>query len=316
MSRPEPLLGRRFMYEAGRIDRRWGRERAAAFREFRENIESGAYAFEGSPCFCGSGQDILISETDRYGNYYPFVICRGCGTMRANPRMSAKAYAEFYSREYRTLYGDNEVDKERLYLSRVEQGGEVYRFISAKVKLPKGAVVFDIGCNMGAMLLPFSRAGCDVSGVDFDAEYIEFGRRKTGLDLAIGSAEKLSSSERKASLILLSHVVEHFLDIDLELRRIGALMLPGAHLYVSLPGTYWWITHVEGGNILGLLQNAHVWQFSLATLNYVMARNGFELLSGDERIEALYVYRGARIDSRSMPPAGECRKAIRYSEGS
>lgn len=311
MDKVKPFLGDRYVYVAGKVHPAMSRKALEALHRIREKIENGVYSYEDSKCVCGGARDLLLSERDRYGNYYPFVICRNCGVMRANPRLSAKAFVEFYSQEYRTLYGDNDSNKEHLYSLRIEQAENVHDFISGKIELPAGGVVYDIGCNMGTMLLPFSRQGCDVMGVDYDAQYIEFGRSKTGLNLEVGGVEKLASLKKKADLIILSHVLEHFLDIGQELKKIAALMRPRAHLYVSLPGTYWWIRHNEGWNILGVLQNAHVWQFSLATLNYVMKMYGFELLYGNEKIEAIYVYSGKEVANKE-PPEREYSKAMSY----
>ena len=147
----EPLLGRRFKYNPDFKNPEMSSLALESLHRVRRKIKDGTYKFEFRPCYCGSEDSILLAEMDRYGNYYPFVLCRRCGIMRANPRLTNESYIDFYTNEYRTLYGDSDRDKEELYLSRVKQSKEVFDFISDHIKLPPNGVVFDIGCNMGTI---------------------------------------------------------------------------------------------------------------------------------------------------------------------
>jgi len=69
-------------------------------------VAAGHYRFESVPCCVCAGTDFApLAEKDRYGLYFPVVVCRGCGLVQTNPRMDEAAYAEFYTAEYRKLYG-------------------------------------------------------------------------------------------------------------------------------------------------------------------------------------------------------------------
>ncbi len=254
---------------------------------------------------------MLLSETDSYGIYYPLVVCKKCGIIRADPRLSGDSYVDFYSNEYRTLYGDDDIDKNELFNIRLKQADEVYGFISSAVKLPREGVVFDIGCNMGTMLLPFHKAGFETFGVDYGTSYIEYGRSKTGLDLEAGGIEKLRG-RKKADLVILNHVFEHFADLGKELNDIRGVTNPGCYIYVALPGTFWWIRNICNGDPLGMFQNAHTWQFSLRSLRYVMECNGFEFVSGNEEVKAIFRKKETAIRERGDVPAGEFDKVLKY----
>lgn len=270
------------------------------------------YVFEDRPCFCGAGDDVTIAERDRYGHYYPLVVCRRCGLIRANPRMSEESYRKFYEHEFRTSYGDDAVDKDTLFTRSLEKGSEVFSFIKGHIDMDSVRTVCDIGCHMGAMLEPFRALGKEVWGVDFDERYLEFGRKRTGSDrFLLGGAGVLAEKRVKADLIILNHVFEHFVDIEKELRTLGGLLAPGGHVFIAVPGTYWWIEHLCGGNVMSLLQNAHTYQFSLATLCYVMECCGFEMACGTQEIKALFC-RAPRARGRDAVPAGEYEKADKY----
>ena len=283
-----------------------------AIKKVREKIVAGEYGFEDVSCFCGSCDDILISGIDRYGLYYPMVICNKCGLMRVNPRMNRESYIKFYSYEYRNVYGEGDEQIDKLFKYRMNQSKRKYSYLMNYVNLPVNAVVFEIGCNFGTMLLPFAEKEYDVYGCDYGGKHIEYGREKTGLkNLFIGGLEKLRETGKKANLVILNHVFEHFLDLEMELRTIREIMKPDGFIFIAVPGTFWWIENICGGNIMGLLQNAHTYQFTLSSLTYVMECCGFKLIYGNEEIKSIF-----RISSifreKMMVPDGEFEKVIVY----
>lgn len=281
-------------------------------RRFDQKISDGIYKYEKCACFCGESDDQLLSTRDIYGNYFPLVICKKCGLIRANPRLTKESYVDFYSFEYRNLYNDNDPGKDQIYPMRIKQGQAVFEQIQRHLALPDQAVVFDVGCNMGTMLLPFHQRGCRVMGVDYGQEHIKYGREKTGLILEIGGAEKLKEFGERADLIILSHVFEHFIGLDEELSKINDVIKPEGYLYISVPGTFWWIKNICAGNIKGVIQNAHTWQFSLATLKYVMECSGYRLVYGDEKITAIFKRDIEHIRSRNNVPENEFKRTVKY----
>ena len=307
----KPCLGNRFLHIPGHSNSVLSAAAAGSKKRVEDKIGSGIYKYVPQGCFCGSNEGMLLSETDSYGIYYPLVICRKCGIIRANPRLSEESYIDFYANEYRTLYGDDDIDKNALFYIRLKQADEVHDFISSAVKLPRAGVVFDIGCNMGTMLLPFHKAGFETYGVDYGASYIEYGREKTGLDLEAGGIEKLRG-RKKADLVILNHVFEHFLDPRKELKDIREITNPGCYLYVALPGTFWWVKNICNGDPLGIFQNAHTWQFSLRSLKYVMECSGFEFVSGNEEVRAIFRKRETTLRVREDVPAGEFDSVLKY----
>jgi 2-polyprenyl-3-methyl-5-hydroxy-6-metoxy-1,4-benzoquinol methylase len=276
----------------------------------REKIKSGLYKFQKSPCFCGSEHSILLAQMDGYGNYYPLVICKKCGLVRADPRLTKDAYIDFYTHEYRTLHGWDDRDKDERWLNKMNQAKKAYEFIKNQIKIPQKSVVFDIGCYMGAMLLPFYEDGHEVMGVDYDKKSIEYGRKKTSLNLEVGNMEKLRDFGKKADLIILNHVLEHLLDLEDELNTIREVMKLNGFIFIAAPGTFW-IHNLSRGNIIAKLQNAHLWQFSLNSLRYVMECCGFELVYGDEEIKSIFRVGNAFREKKDIPEE-ELAKVITY----
>lgn len=310
------LLSSRLAWNNGKIRAKTltiGPKAQATIKRVKEKIARGEYSFEECSCFCGScDSDILISEVDRYGFYYPMIICKICGLMRTNPRMTEESYIHFYIHEYRDAYEEMDIDE--LFAYRMKLGKERYGYLVNSIDLPDNAVIFDIGCGFGTAILPFAEAGHDVYGCDYGIEHIEYGRMKMGLkNLFIGGPEKLLDVGKKADFVILHHVLEHFLDLEGILNQIHDLLKPNGICYVSIPGIYGRVknTFIGANNILHLLQNAHTYQFNLTTLRYVMECCGFEFIKGNEEVESFFK-RSNRYRKKIDCFENECWNILNY----
>ena len=111
-----------------------------------------------------------------------------------------------------------------------------------------------------------------------------------------------------ADVIILNHTLEHLRNPRLELSKIRELLSPHGVLYIALPGIFS-IHNTYGGRLeRGYLQNAHVWHFTLKTLNRLLADAGFKLKYGDEKIVAVY-QKGAEKNS---PPKENSESVKNY----
>jgi SAM-dependent methyltransferase len=306
------LISDRYKYRRGHSDLNLSKNIIAEKKEVERKIANGIYRFESKACFCDSNDSIKIAETDRYGFYYPLVLCKHCGLIRAEPRLTLESYVDFYDKHYRTIYSGDIQNKEEIFKTGIKQGKATYQFISEHLQLKDKSVVMEIGSNMGATLLAFHKRGHEVYGTDYGSENIEFGRKKTGIDsLLIGGIDRLVEVGKKADLVIAHHVLEHLLDMEKEIGEIRKIMKTDAYFYIAVPGTYWWIKNACKGNIKGLLQNAHTYQFSIETLKYIMECCGFELFRGNEEILSLFRV-SDKYRNKGDVPIGESERALNY----
>lgn len=281
-----------------------------ARQRFLEKCDRGYYQFESCACVCGAHDDVIVAEVDKDGLPCQNVICRACGLIRINPRLTQDSYGRFYNDEYRDLYGDLALNEQR-WEGLVRQGEEAFQFFAPHIGREKGTI-FEVGCYMGAYLYPFYRRGWDAAGVDYGSAGIDFGRRISGITtLCHGGLEKLEALDRQADVMLCNHVVEHFADLKCQLARIRQLLKPDGLFVIGLPGLFWWPVYSYGGDCRPLFQTAHCWQFSLAGITEVLEEMGFERVYGDEIIRAVFRKKGeggtaVTRDSR------RAQKAIRF----
>lgn len=267
---------------------------------------TGVYPTEPVACFCGYGGGQTVTETDRYGFAHRMVACPRCGLLRATPRMTADAYRQFYEQEYRQIYDDHDGEGEDdvNFGNSVERGGWLKDFLKQYDCDPK--TVLELGCNAGGWLTPFVGAGATCLGVDYGADRIAYGQRH-GLPIQQGGLEELEQSGIKSDLFILSHVIEHVLDLPDTLARIRSMMTDNGMLFLRAPSLFTWRYEV-------LFQNAHTYQFTAGTLAYVMECCGFEEVYLNERIDSLW-RKSDEFRSRKAIDRDEVYRVMKFISG-
>ena len=248
-------------------------------RQVQWKLAAGEYRTEPVACFCGSSESRLVTDKDRYGLPHAMQMCKHCGILYANPRMTDDSYAEFYAQEYRDIYRTEDDSAEQEFETGAKHAEALRQYLD-ETQSVKPSVVYDIGCNAGGWLKPFFDAGCDVHGVDYGPDRVSFGRER-GLPLSVGSIEVLEIMGSQADLIIMNHVLEHATNLESTLRRVRDLLKPNGLLYVALPG-------LLNADLHYLFQNAHPWQFTAETLTYVMQCCGFEEIQCNHDITSLW----------------------------
>lgn len=288
------MLGQRYLYDGKSILDLNERQKESCKRIIDEQEhENSKYKFEGFQCECGAGEEAfdILAEKDRYGLKNRTVICRKCGLVMTNPRMTQDSYDYFYDKEYGKLYRNHDKMDEEYFMNRVEYGQGGYNYIKANWK---GNIkdVLEIGCAAGGILYYFDFEGCNVTGCDLGSDYISYGQR-LGMDLRQCHSKELLNDGKKYDLIILNHVLEHFLNIEQELDVISKLLKEDGVLFVAVPGIKALVS-TYSNDFLKYLQNAHVYDFTLGTLEQVMNKYGFELIVGNENINSIFKYTGVK----------------------
>lgn len=285
------MLSKRFKYE-GKPIIGLNELQIRMKEQLERKIEEGIYSFEEVPCcVCGSRNFEILSEKDRYGLCVQVVICRGCGLIQTNPRMTQEAYNQFYELEYRKLYvgKDTPADIDDFFRSEYKHGGGgIYRYMRENMKREiSNALIVEIGCGAGGILQYFKYKGNGVYGVDLGSEYIKFGRANYDLDIETGTIDNVLRRGITPDIVIYSHTLEHILSPIEELIKLKSICGPNTYLYIELPGVKN-LAHSYEMNLLKSLQNAHTYYFTLTTLKNVLRKAGWDFISGDEVIQSIF----------------------------
>ena len=262
-------------------------------------VSKGIYRLEKVPCcICGNESFQELARKDRYGLSVSVVICRDCGLIQTNPRMDQCAYDNFYNEEYRKLYVGTEVATENFFKNQYNKGKSIHNFFLKHdliKKSPKDLFIFEVGCGAGGILQYFKEQGFKVKGIDLGKEYLEYGISNYGLELEAGKISEVEL-DVKPDIVIYSHVLEHILDLNSEIQYLSNMLNREGFVYIEVPG----VKNLDKSyemNFLRMLQNAHVYHFTLSSLNNLMLKNGYENIVGNEVINSVYRFEKYEGDS-------------------
>ena len=253
--------------------------------QIEDKLRNNQYCLIMRNCpLCDEAKNDVVAEKDRFGLSVTTVLCYGCGLLYTNPVMRLADYEHFYKNYYRELYSENKEGTQSIFESQSRHGNSIYRFLSMK-GLKKKGLVLEIGCGCGGILAAFRDRDHPTIGYDLNQDFLFVGQKKL-LDLRVGTILDHPINQL-VDVIIYSHVLEHVLNIQEELEEISTRLKEDGLLYVECPG----ILSIPKNYLRDLqlyLQNAHLVHFNLNLLVGMLAKNGFELVEGNEKVEAVF----------------------------
>ena len=272
--------------------------------------------YEEVSCPCGAvGADILLAEIERHGLPCRNVLCSRCGLVRVSPRWSDGRYQRFYEAEYRDLYDTRssvpkaEFARAAARAVKARDVGAWCRRTFARLGRQGGDRVTSLEIGAGA---GWNSANLPTSwrriGFDVDRVYLDIGKNLFGVEMEFGLLDEAMERVPDADLVLLSHVVEHFLDPRAVLRRIAGAMKPGALMLIEVPGLL--NIHRKHLHLMTYLQNAHTFFFCAETLTAACENSALKVLESDQIARAVCVPSPDQVGSE--PPPELAGRILRY----
>lgn len=233
---------------------------------------------------CGDRESSLFDQRAFHGESVTNRICARCGLVFQSPRRTAEELAGFYENEYRQLYQGSAGPTPKDLA--VQDGRAETLLAFAGPRIERISRHLDIGCSAGLLLQYFQgKFHCQTVGVEPGKAYREFAQRQ-GFRVYPSLEELQASGEGPFDLVSLAHVLEHIPEPVIYLDSLRkTLLAPDGRLLVEVPNLY---AHDS-------FEVAHLVAFSLHTLNQVLRKSGFEVLTWQQhgqprsRLIPLYV---------------------------
>ena len=245
-------------------------------------IDNKTLKLEFNNCLCNNqsvSNDIIIAEKDRYGIPVKNLICSKCGLIRSEKTFTDESYVSFYKYYYRNIYVGLSKPNEKFFDDQIKRGLEYIDLLKKHIEFNDINYLLEIGCGSGGIIYPFHKMELTCKGVDYDEEYLEFGRLK-GLSLKNGTYKNYIE-DNSVDLLILSHVMEHFSNPIKEMIDVISKVKYNKYLLIEVPGIFF-INKVYHSPIY-YLQNAHVFNYYYAYLKVFFEGLGLEVIYGDER---------------------------------
>ncbi|WP_297431527.1 methyltransferase domain-containing protein [Sulfurimonas sp.] len=260
-----------------------------------EDIEKNIIEIENiDKCYCCGDSLEVLSKIDRFGLPFGSKICQKCGLITTSPRIKEKSLPYYYDKYYHHInYGKENLNEQKA-LFEDGQGRKVFHILKNHLPAKKILKVLEIGAGTGSVLHEFKEEaslysiGIDELGTEYSSDCIKQCNEKN-LNVIYGNLETILKKNETYDVIILSHVFEHFIDLDNELGKIRKIMNKDSLLYIEVPGVK--VNHKKGYYEYSYLiyhVHAHMYNFSFRTLNNILLKNNFINLFGNEEVESIY----------------------------
>jgi len=153
------------------------------------------------------------------------------------------------------------------------------------VEQERPAEVLEFGTATGYLSSEMAKLGCDVTGVEQDAEMAELARPHCN-KLIVGDIENLEFSELgQYDAVIFGDVLEHLRDPQMVLKNVTKVLKPGGKVLMSLPNVanIWVRLNLLFGRFnysrVGILDETHLRFFTLQTMKQLASDSGFDVIS-------------------------------------
>ena len=211
---------------------------------------------------------------DRYG--YPGVFslceCNACNHIFLNANFSDDQLSVFYSKYYPRSNFDLES-----YSPHKEHHGVLAWLDGAKSSayrwVPKNCRVLDIGCGFGETLGYHKARGCDVFGVEADAN-IQRVSEKYGYNVQVGLFEPNNYPTDYFDYVTMDQVMEHMQNPIEVLQGIEQILKPGGLAIISIPNARGWGVRIFGNRWINWHIPYHMQFYSIRSMRIAAEKAG------------------------------------------
>jgi 2-polyprenyl-3-methyl-5-hydroxy-6-metoxy-1,4-benzoquinol methylase len=217
---------------------------------------------------CGRAETRPFLHMDGFG----YRRCSHCGLVYQNPRPVFKDLRKRYGAgyfEYEHSNQDNFFNLMRMGLRDV--GFE--RFYPTC----DGRRFLDIGCATGLLLDHVRRMGWTVRGVEVCRQSAEYGIRRFGLEILVGTLEEAAFQDASFDVVHLSHVIEHVPDPKAMLREISRVLREDGHLVLTTPNVDGFQARASKTRWRSAIAD-HVFLFSKKTMAKLLASERYRIV--------------------------------------
>ncbi len=263
---------------------------------FLEDLKSGKIKTEKvTQCQCGSQNLEQLANIDRFGLPFGSLICKDCGLVITSPRICEESLPYYYDKYYHPLNYGKEHLEDQTALFADGQGKKIFNILKEFLPYKEKLKVLEIGAGTGNVLAEFrdeaklNNIHIEELGTEYSNDCIIKAKKENNINIILGNIETVVKRKEQFDVIILSHVFEHFIDLQEELDRLKKIINKDTLLYIEVPGII--VSNKKSYYIfsfLGYLVHAHMYNFTKDSLVNVLQKNGFENIFVNEEVESIF----------------------------
>lgn len=225
-------------------------------------------------CLICRSEDSVDSwfEKESRGKKYAIVRCKACKSAYTWPRPTQREIDAIYS----SLVDVSGANESGVYWPDAEQDARrMFRSFGPRIKA--GGAILDIGSGEGVASAEAVRRGFKVGACEPSPHACMEFAKKMGFepDPTFFSEEYAEKNRDLYDGALLSHVLEHILDLEKFVQDMRIVLKPGGSLIIAVPHFGSILTTLMGEKDFFVTPPIHLNYFSLPGLTALLKRNGF-----------------------------------------
>lgn len=162
---------------------------------------------------------------------YDVATCLNCGFVYADTGYKQEAYDKYYT-EFSSYEDPNNsmgAENKEHEILRFER---IVKLISPH--LTTDSSILDIGCARGGLLKKLHQNGYrNITGMDFSEKNLHYIESEMKIETIQGGV--LTKSNKKYDMIILSHVLEHILELQDAMQHLKSIVNDGGYIYIEVP---------------------------------------------------------------------------------
>lgn len=237
-----------------------------------ENKEKLAGKNETPACFvCGSKSNFFCSK-----NNFNIYKCKNCRLIFVWPTPSVEEDMIYDSNYFSgAVLGFGYVDYDK---DKISQKGFLIKLLSKIVSsLPERGNLLDVGAATGYFVELASKFGFNSEGIDISSHSVSVGKKK-GLNLSVGTIEKMNYREGHFDIITMLDVLEHLKNPKLSLNKACFFLRKDGLFVINTPdGSSFW-ARIFGSKWHSLVPPEHLFIFNKKSLKIILEELGFKII--------------------------------------
>jgi len=219
---------------------------------------------------CGSSDFEIVSEYDRHNKPLTTGLCKNCGLVMHLPMPSEEEISAYYAKDYRRDYHGESRPSPRRIMRAWNNGQRILKQI--KSFIPEKSKVFEVGAGIGCTVKSFETSDFQASGIEPNTDFNSYTR-----DVLHAHVENINlydlEADHSRDVVLLIHVIEHFVSPKRALTHMRGLLKDDALLYIECPNV-----GAPFATFGRLFHFAHTYNFTHRTLVNMAKAAGFDVV--------------------------------------
>lgn len=248
--------------------------------------DASATHIQGDACpVCDYSTSLWRSKHTSVGNF-SINRCKRCNYAFVYPRPTTQFLRSFYSLSGHSRDGTDSGQTFQSVMAEEEASPnstiDAVRIIGTTVKLlspdrRRLLKLLDVGCGYGFYSLEAIKQGFSVTAIELAETERAISKQLAGVEPVNTTFEDFEAPAGTFSVIIMSQILEHALDINVWLAKVNRLLQEGGVVAIALPNFGSLFRLIMQENEPFITPPAHLNFFSADNLGQLLTRHGFEV---------------------------------------